>query len=62
MATQSSILAWRIPWTMELDWLQFMGSQRVEHDQATNILLLKVVACVVLLVPHMALSLNSFKL
>jgi len=29
MATHSSILAWRIPWTEELDMLQSMGSQRV---------------------------------
>ena len=29
MATHSSILAWRIPWTEEPDGLQFMGSQRV---------------------------------
>ena len=27
MATHSSILAWRIPWTVELEWLQFMRSQ-----------------------------------
>ena len=27
MATQSSILAWRIPWTEEPGWLQSMGSQ-----------------------------------
>ena len=27
MATQSSILAWRIPWTEEPDRLQSMGSQ-----------------------------------
>ena len=32
MATHSSILAWRIPWTEEPGRLQFMGSQRVEHD------------------------------
>ena len=32
MATHSSILAWRIPWTEEPGGLQFMGSQRVEHD------------------------------
>ena len=32
MATQSSILAWRIPWTEELGGLQSMGSQRVRHD------------------------------
>ena len=37
MATHSSILAWRIPWTGEPDGLQFMGSQRVGHDQATFI-------------------------
>ena len=29
MATHSSILAWRIPWTEETDGLQSMGSQRV---------------------------------
>ena len=28
MATHSSILAWRIPWTEEPGGLQFMGSQR----------------------------------
>ena len=27
-ATQSTILAWRIPWTEEPRGLQFMGSQR----------------------------------
>ena len=32
MATQSSILAWRIPWTEEPDGLQSMGSQGVRHD------------------------------
>ena len=32
MATQSSILAWKIPWTVELGRLQSMGSQRVGHD------------------------------
>ena len=32
MATHSSIIAWRIPWTEELGRLQSMGSQRVEHD------------------------------
>ena len=31
-ATRSSILAWRIPWIEEPGGLQFMGSQRVEHD------------------------------
>ena len=32
MATHSSILAWRIPWTEETGGLQSMGSQRVEQD------------------------------
>ena len=32
MATQSSILAWRLQWTEEPDWLQSIGSQRVGHD------------------------------
>ena len=34
-AIHSSILAWRIPWT-----IQFMGSQRVRHDCATFTLFL----------------------
>ena len=32
LATHSSILAWRIPWTEKLDGLQSMGTQRVGHD------------------------------
>ena len=32
MATHSSILAWRIPWTEEPGGLQPMGSQKVGHD------------------------------
>ena len=32
MATYSSILAWRIPWTEEAGRLQSVGSQRVGHD------------------------------
>ena len=32
MATHSSILAWRIPWTEESGRLQSMGSQRIRHD------------------------------
>ena len=31
-ATQSSILAWRIPWTEEPGRPQSMGSQRVRHN------------------------------
>ena len=32
MATHSSMLAWKIPWTEEPDRLQSMGSQKVGHD------------------------------
>ena len=35
MATHSSTLAWRIPWTEEPGGLQSMGSQKVRHDWAT---------------------------
>ena len=38
MATHSSILAWRIPWTEEPGGLQSMGSQRVRQDGVTNTL------------------------
>ena len=37
MATHSSILAWKIPWTEEPGRLQSMGSQRVRHDWATSL-------------------------
>ena len=36
MATHSSTLAWRIPWTEEPGGLQSMGSQRVRHDLVTG--------------------------
>ena len=36
MAMCSSILAWKISWTEEPGGLQFMGSQRVRHDWATE--------------------------
>ena len=36
MATHSSILAWRIPWTEEPGGLQSMGSQRVRHNTVTT--------------------------
>ena len=32
VATHSSILAWRIPWTEEPGRLQSMGSQRIRHE------------------------------
>ena len=36
MATHSSTLAWKIPWTEERGMLQSMGSQRVRHDWVTS--------------------------
>ena len=36
METHSSILSWKISWMEEPGRLQFMGSQRVGHDWATN--------------------------
>ena len=37
MASHSSILAWRIPWTEEPGGLQSTGLQRVRHDWATSL-------------------------
>ena len=36
MATHSSILGWKIPWTEESGKLQSIGLQRVEHNLATR--------------------------
>ena len=36
MATHSSILPWRIPWTEEPGGLRSMGLQRVRHDLVTK--------------------------
>ena len=36
MATHSSTLVWKIPWTEEPGRLQSMGSQRIEHDSANS--------------------------
>ena len=37
MATHSSILAWKIPWTEEPARLQPMGSERAGHDRVTSL-------------------------
>ena len=42
MATHSSILIWRIPWTEEPGELQSVGMQRVRHDLATNAILMHI--------------------
>ena len=36
MASHSSILGWKIPWTEEPGGIQSMGLQRVGHDLATE--------------------------
>ena len=36
MATHSSFLAWKTPWTEKSGWLQSMGSQGVRHNSATK--------------------------
>ena len=36
MATHSSILAWRTPWTEEPGRLHSMGLQRIRHDLVTD--------------------------
>ena len=38
MATHSSTLAWKIPWTEETGGLQFMGLQRVDSLEKTPML------------------------
>ena len=45
MATHSSILAWRIPWTEEPGRLQSMGLQKVGPNWVTNTFTLKLYVC-----------------
>ena len=47
MATHSSVLAWKIPWTEEPSRLQSMGLQRVGHDWATSLFILPTKVCLV---------------
>ena len=49
MATHSSFLAWRTPWTEEPGELQSTGSQRVRHDWATSLSLSNFEVCNVVL-------------
>ena len=49
MATHSSVLAWKIPWTEEPDWLQFMGSQRVGHNWGAEHVAQEVASVVIIL-------------
>ena len=43
MATRSSTLAWKIPWTEKPGRLQSTGSERVRHDWATSLSLSRLV-------------------
>ena len=52
MATHSSILACRIPWTEEPSGLQSVGSQRVRHDWTTNTLSLSLYIQRRVLIPY----------
>ena len=45
MATHSSILAWRIPWTEDPGELESMGSQRFGHNWVTNTHTLYIYTC-----------------
>ena len=49
MATQSSIFAWRIPWTEEPGRLQSMELQRVGHDFETEQVHTQVLVSIALL-------------
>ena len=46
MATRSSTLAWKIPWTKKSGRLKSMGSQRVRHDWETSISLSLFQCCI----------------
>ena len=48
MATHSSTLAWKIPWTEEPGRLQLTGKQRVRHNWATSLSFSCCVACGIL--------------
>ena len=45
MATHSSILVWKIPWTEKPGWLLSMGSQRVGHDWVTSLSIYHCLCC-----------------
>ena len=59
MATHSSILAWRIPWTEEPGGLQYMGSQKVGHNLLTK---QHQSVCLPMLSGNVSILVNFFKL
>ena len=63
MATHSSILAWKIPWTEEPGRLRSMGSQRVGHNWVTSLslwLFLKFLYSLLLWLLFFFFNLNLF--
>ena len=60
MATYSSILAWRIPWTEKPGRLQSMGSHRVGHDWSDLAAAAAAAAAAALMFPYNASSLDSW--
>ena len=60
MATHSSILAWRIPWTEESGRLWSMGSQRVGHDWVIPIIYIYMYIYIYTLVCTWAKNVNIF--
>ena len=48
IATHSSIVSWRIPWTEEPGGLRSIGSHRVIHDWATNIFISHFHGCMLI--------------
>ena len=56
MATHSSILAWKIPWTEEPGGIQLMGLQTVRHNWATEHAYLSILSFVCLFLIFIPLS------
>ena len=56
MATHSSILAWRIPWTEKPGRPQSTGLQRVRRDRATNSYTVSNIITCVRLLTNMSLA------
>ena len=62
MAIHSSTIAWKIPWTEELAWLQSIGLQRVGHDWVTSLSLsLPYSSYLTILTKHVYMHINFSK-
>ena len=57
MATHSSILAWRIPWTEEPDGLQSMGHKKAEMTEVTYHITTTMIT--LLIIPKKAILLSE---